>query len=89
MMLTGCDEDEAYDEENYSEEEEISSGQFLSPKPSAAIDAISVGTDDKSATVMIYMNGSDLESEAEKKRMQVKSQSMEAKSQQKQSGVPE
>lgn len=64
MILTGCDEDEAYDEENYSEEEEVSSSQFSASKPSAAIDAISVGTDDKSATVMIYMNGSDLESEA-------------------------
>jgi len=64
FMLAGCDEDSSYDDEAYSEEEEVSSGQFSAVQTSSAIDAVSVGTDDKSATVMIYMNGSDLESEA-------------------------
>ncbi len=64
MMLAGCDDEDLYDEEYTSTDEEVSSSQFSAPKPSSAIDAVSIGTDDKTATVMIYMNGSDLESEA-------------------------
>ena len=57
----GWEENSSGKEESTSGKDENSSGGNGKKKP--AVDILSVGTDAESATVMIYMNGSDLETE--------------------------
>lgn len=59
------------DEENYGEVESLQTNNNVieqqensSSNPYGEIDVVSVDSDAKSATIMVYMNGSDLESEA-------------------------
>ncbi len=73
-MLSGCDdedideffEDEDEEESWYDGSPEDEEGRLRngSSKHYAEIEPVSVGTDAKSATIMVYMNGSDLESKA-------------------------
>lgn len=76
-MLSGCDDDEWADEsddieaveeaEDESDDNVVSSEITLSPKAgneTLDIEPVAIGSDAQSATVMIYMNGSDLETKA-------------------------
>ncbi len=63
-LLTACDDEELegfFDEEEETEEAEETAGE---KRTFAGIEPVSAGTDAKSATIMIYMNGSDLETKA-------------------------
>jgi len=71
IMLIPYDEEEAETQEaeeavetaeEYSDEAEVETAQNSAEDPSG-IEPISVGTDAKSATILIYMNGSDLETQ--------------------------
>lgn len=62
LIIMLLPDDEA--DESYTEESTVT-GQSEMPENAASnIEPISVGTDAKSATVMVYMNGSDLETNA-------------------------
>ncbi len=65
FLLGGCEDDwdEEY-QESETEEGVGTPGKEKSGKDDSGIEPVSVGSDARSATVMIYMNGSDLESEA-------------------------
>ena len=67
-MLSGCDdswldEDEESAEEEYGDRNENGPGA-KAEEEAADIDPMEAGSDARSATVMIYMNGSDLETKA-------------------------
>ena len=61
IMLLPDEEDDSQSEKTGTETKQAEEGKGAF---NTGVDAISVGTDAKSATIMIYMNGSDLESEA-------------------------
>ncbi|MCR5673624.1 MAG: hypothetical protein K6F87_07925 [Lachnospiraceae bacterium] len=79
LSLSGCDDswsDDMYDAETYEEAEDESDGNIASTengeneqkpkaeKESVDVEPVEIGSDARSATVMIYMNGSDLETKA-------------------------
>ncbi|MBR5116343.1 MAG: hypothetical protein IK096_04690 [Lachnospiraceae bacterium] len=67
LLIASCD-DEEFDEERPREEADVTVEQDehggSAGEGHAAVETVSVGTDARSATVMVYMNGSDLETKA-------------------------
>ena len=63
LMLPGCDREESGERMRPEAdiEAEGESGSRAVSTPDESLEAVPVGTDAKSATIMIYMNGSDLE----------------------------
>jgi len=71
MMITGCEDEYEYDEEPPRPEATHNDSTSVDPTYSgsgqgayADVSSVSVGSGAQSATVMVYINGSDLESEA-------------------------
>ncbi len=64
IILLIPDDEEDMPEESDRQEMSVHKPESTSSKTVAAVETASVGTDAKSATIMIYMNGSDLETKA-------------------------